>query len=194
MSRSYLIPVGDVLVDPTAWQTPFACDVQRCRGACCTVPGADGAPLLPEEVPVVEELARQLLPMLPPPAQEVVQQMGATVQTERGAFTRCVGEGACVFVFWEQGIARCAIERAWEQGASPLRKPLSCHLFPLRLYRSAHGTVLRFEPFSECAPAYAHGRHLGCTATEMVREALARVFGAEWYEELQRTITRPLCP
>ncbi|MEN3026325.1 MAG: DUF3109 family protein [Chlorobiota bacterium] len=194
MRQPEFIPVGDVLVESSIAELPFACDVERCRGACCTVSGSLGAPLLEEEVSIVESLVPLLLPRLPAEARRVLQESGAVVRQEGQFYTRCVGEGACVFVVWERGIARCAIEQAYEEGLSSFRKPLSCHLFPLRL-RQRHGQrYLVAEPFEECAPAYDHGRRCGTTVVASVAEALERAFGREWCERLQQVLVEASAP
>ncbi|MCS6965985.1 MAG: DUF3109 family protein [Candidatus Kapabacteria bacterium] len=194
MRQPEFIPIGDVLVDSSILGLPFACDVERCRGACCTVPGSLGAPLLEEEVPVVESLVALLLPRLPAEAQRILQESGAVMQQERQFYTRCVGEGACVFVVWERGIARCAIEQAYEEGLSSFRKPLSCHLFPLRLRQRRGQRYLVAEPFEECAPAYDHGRRCGTTVVGSVGEALERAFGSRWCGQLQRVLIGMTAP
>jgi hypothetical protein len=186
MSLPHFIPVGEVLVDRSLIEVPFACDVQRCRGACCTVPGEEGAPLLEEELPRLEAVVPRVLPRLSLEAQQVIRAHGAVMEREGRYYTRCVGEGPCVFVVWEGELARCALQQAYERGESDFPKPLSCQLFPVRLRERGGQLVAVFEPFRECAPAYVRGRCQGMTVAQMVRAGLERAFGVQWYEELQR--------
>ncbi len=189
MSRAYFLPVGEVLLDRSLAGVPFACDVERCGGACCTVPGVEGAPLAEDELPLLQEVLPVVLPLLSADAQEVIRKHGAVLERSGSLYTRCVGEGPCVFVVWEQGIARCALQKAYEAGLTRWCKPLSCLLFPLRLRRHGEQRTVVFEPFPECAPAYEHGRRLGMTVLDMAREGLERAFGAAWYEQAYRELS-----
>jgi len=187
MRAPAFVPIEDILVDTSLADIPFACPVERCHGACCTVPGADeGAPLLPEEAERIAELLPKVFPRLSVEAQRLIQQQGAVLEREGKYYTRCVQRGPCVFVIWEGVVARCALEQAYEEGLISFRKPLSCHLFPLRLRSRAGRRYLVFEPFAECAPAYAYGRQCGQPVLTMVSAALERAFGAQWCEELRR--------
>ncbi len=186
MSAPAFIPIGDVLVENSLWDIPFACDVKRCHGACCTVPGAEGAPLLEEEYTVLQMVLPVVLPRLTPQAQQLIAAEGAVMERDGQLYTRCVDQGPCVFVVWEGDIARCALEQAYEAGEIAFRKPLSCYLFPLRIRQHREQRYIVFAPFEECAPAYEHGRRCGTTVVQMVQEALQRAFGTEWYEELLR--------
>lgn len=190
MSRGHFLPIGDVLLESSLAETPFACDVERCGGACCTLSGQEGAPLCAEELPLLEEALPLVMPLLPAEAQEVIRQQGAVLERSGSFFTRCIGEGPCVFVFWERGIARCALQRAYEIGLTQWCKPLSCQLFPLRLRSHREQRYVVFEPFAECAPAYSHGRRLGVSVLQMVRQGLERAFGAAWYEQALRELSR----
>ncbi len=190
--RLPFVAIGDVLVQGDLAEIPFACPVERCRGGCCTVPGVEeGAPLQPEEVAVVAELLPVILPRLPVAAQRCIEQHGAVLERGEKFYTRCLPEGPCVFVVWEGNIARCAFEQAYEEGVIAFRKPLSCHLFPLRLRMHAGQRYVVFEPFEECAPAYEHGCRRRQTVLGMVAEALERAFGVQWCDELRRTFGLP---
>ncbi|GBD06931.1 hypothetical protein HRbin21_00740 [bacterium HR21] len=190
MSRGHFLPVGDVLVESSLAEVPFACDVERCGGACCTVPGAEGAPLVEGERSLLEEVLPVVMPFLSAEAQEVIRRQGAVLERSGRVFTRCVEEGPCVFVVWERGIARCALQRAYEMGLTRWCKPLSCQLFPLRLRQHGEQRFLVFDPFPECAPAYGNGRRLGVSVLEMVRQGLERAFGEEWYEKASRELSQ----
>ncbi len=106
------------------------------------------------------------------------------VEGEPGEFvTACVEQRACVFVTYDDGIAKCSIERAYFNGELSWRKPLSCHLFPLRIDRGLRNQV-RFEYFSECQPALEHGQETNTPLSLFVKDALIRAYGAAWYQKL----------
>ena len=95
----------------------------------------------------------------------------------------------CVFVYFEDDIAKCAIETAYWEGKTDFQKPISCHLFPIRV-SDFGGDVLRFEKFDECKPAFAAGKNNNITVVEYCEEPLNRLYGKNWYSQLKEAIGR----
>jgi hypothetical protein len=180
-----MILIDNILVDEAIVSTPFLCNTNQCKGACCTVKGGSGAPLLDDEVERVEASVQAASAYLSERSQAEIRQRGATEGTAGEYATRCIDDRDCVFVYYESGsdVAKCAIERAYFDGKTPFRKPISCHLFPIRV-ADFNGPYLYYEHFPECAPALAHGSVHQATIADCVKDAIVRAYGEEWYEKL----------
>jgi Protein of unknown function (DUF3109) len=179
-----MILIDTILMDDAIITTPFLCDTKQCKGACCTVKGGQGAPVLDSEVEEIQRAIKPASKYLTTRSKEEIRQYGAIEGSEGDYTTRCIEDRDCVFVFYEENIAKCAIERAWFNNESSFRKPLSCHLFPIRL-SDFNGPYLYYDEFPECAPALAHGTRHDVRMPETVKDALIRAFGEEWYAKLQ---------
>ncbi len=178
-----MFAVDHILIADSVLEASFACQLQACRGACC-VQGAAGAPLEPGERFVLEALVPTLRSTLRPEAQALIASHGPweKVGTDRYAI-RCTPEGACVFaVYDEAGIARCAIQQAYEQGRIDFPKPISCHLYPLRVERRHGLEILHYEKISLCDAARTHGARCGIALVDFLEEPLVRRYGRAWYE------------
>lgn len=173
--------IADIAVDPTIPSLRFRCDVKRCRGACCTIPGGRGAPLLDSEIEDLRKAYPIVEQYLSPEHREAIARQGFFEGSPGSYFTTCVDREACVFVIREGGIAKCALEYAHLRGEMTWRKPLSCHLFPIRIDRGVQERI-RFEYLAECEPAYDYGESTGTYLSDFVREALSRAYGNEWIQ------------
>lgn len=179
-----MLHITEILVDRSITNTQFACDLGRCKGSCCTMPGGQGAPLEEEEVRLVQESEKAALPYLSELNRRVIEIEGSVEGEEGNRTTRCIDDRDCVFVYYEQEIAKCAIERAWREGTIEFRKPLSCHLFPIRVDDLFGSARIRYEQISECKPAVERGKKEGIALIDFLREPIIRAFGEEFYEEL----------
>jgi hypothetical protein len=180
-----MLIIGEVLVEEAVATERFACDLARCRGACCTLEGARGAPLLDEEKAMVEQALPAVSKYLSGESLAAIRRKGP-VEGYRGNYaTTCIGERDCVFVMYDGDVAKCSIEHAFNRGEVSWRKPVSCHLFPLRYSGSAPG-LLRYESIPECSAGRERGAEEGTGLREFVREALLRRFGAPWVDEMER--------
>lgn len=171
-------------VDDHIAMARFACDLNRCRGACCTMPGARGAPLREEELEEIEKAYPTVRKYLSFRHKDTIEERGL-VQGRKGDYTtQVVQNQACVFAFFENGIAKCSFEKAYQNNEIGWRKPISCHLFPVRV---SPGTPerLRFESIAECQPAIERGIQEHIWLSEFLRTSLTRAFGEKWYEEFR---------
>lgn len=185
-SISRLIQIENLLVDRSIFQKTFACDLSACKGACCTMPGGRGAPLQDREVPIVEEAVAAASKWLSPAKQEIIARDGAVEGRAGDMTTRCVEDQDCVFVYFEEkGIAKCALERAYNEGESTFRKPLSCHLFPIRVDDLFAGERLRYEEIDECEGGRARGDAEKIELLDFLEEPLTRAFGRETWLALR---------
>ena len=180
-----MIRVENNLVELPVVQTKFACDLSRCCGACCTMPGGRGAPLEEREVRYVKEAEKAALPFLSKEKRRIIYEQGSVEGRRGDQATRCVNNRDCVFVFYEGEGAKCAIEQAWLEGQSDFRKPLSCHLFPIRVDELFGGARLRYEEIPECEAALERGERENISLIEFLREPIVRAFGEDFYEELK---------
>ncbi len=179
-----LFVIENVAVDGSLMERKFACDLLKCKGACCSLPGGRGAPLLDFEIPGMEAVLPEVLPLLSEEKRRVIEKSGF-YEGPRGDYaTTCVDDEDCVFVYRENGIAKCAIERAFNDGKSGFRKPISCHLYPIRINRFG-GDILRYHEIAECKPAVKKGESENVGVIEFLKIPLTRMYGEEWYGKLE---------
>lgn len=166
----------------------FACDISRCKGACC-VEGDEGAPLLEEETHLLEREFESLQPFLDRASREFLEKEGRWVQGGDGKpCTPLVHNGPCAYALVSpDGRARCGIEVAWQNGATSLRKPLSCHLYPLRITKSGDFDLLNYHRWDICSSACENGCSLEMPLFRFLKEALVRAYGSSFYEALEAT-------
>jgi hypothetical protein len=179
-----VIDVRNVLIRKEVVDTHFACDLEKCKGACCTIESPFGAPLKAEEIDKISKVLPEVLKYLPEEHQEIIRKDGFFDEKYNELMTKSVNGKACVFVYFERGIAKCGIEKAFYDGKSDFQKPISCHLFPIRIAEFG-GEVLRYEKFSECEPALANGEKENITVVEFCKDSLVRKYGEQWYSELK---------
>ncbi len=173
--------IQEITLDPPIREIHFACNLGQCKGACCTMPGGLGAPLLPEEIAEIEKAFPQVQKYLSVKHLQAIEERGLVDSRFSGYVTPCVDNRACAYVYYEGEIAKCSFEKAYLKGETKWRKPLSCHLFPIRV--DGGSKTIRYEPIPECDPALANGRHLKIPLSKFLEEPLIRAFGQEWYDE-----------
>jgi hypothetical protein len=179
-----LTAVDKVLVRKEVFETTFVCDLKKCKGACCTLESSYGAPLQKEEIQVIEKYLPVILENVPEAHKEIIEQEGFWEEKEGELFTKSVNDKECVFVYYENNIAKCGIEKTYKEGKIDFLKPISCHLFPIRISKFG-GDVLRYEKFSQCEPALENGKKLKVTIAEFCKDSLTRLYGSSWYEKLR---------
>ncbi|MEX0822586.1 MAG: DUF3109 family protein [Rhodothermales bacterium] len=173
--------VSDDLVDAS-----FCCNLGACLGACC-VEGESGAPLQPDERRRLEELLPVVRSDLREEALRVIESEGVWEEVGKGEYaTTCVDGSECVFVTYDGPVARCAIQKAHEEGRIDFPKPISCHLFPVRIVRIADIDALNYQSVPMCSPALRKGRKEGMALYSFLREPLVRKYGKDWYEAFEK--------
>jgi hypothetical protein len=183
MYTDNLIPVENILVRPEIMETHFSCDLEKCKGACCTIESEFGAPLLDEEIPIIKEILEDVFPYLPEEHVNLIKKNGFFHNKVGESMTRSINRMECVFVYFDNGVAKCSIEKAFLEGKISFRKPISCHLFPIRVTKFG-GDVLRYEKFNECSPALDKGRKENIKIVEFCEDSLVRFYGKKWYSSL----------
>ena len=181
-----MIEVGSVLVHEDVVNENFVCNLNKCKGACC-LEGDSGAPLAADELDILKEIYPRVKPYMTAKGIATIEREGTHVTDFEGDYTTpCVDiNKECAYVTWENGITKCAIEKAWEQGAVNWRKPISCHLYPIRITNYPEFDVLHYDRWNICNPACSFGSELKVHVHEFLKEPLTRKYGAEWYQELE---------
>jgi hypothetical protein len=182
-----MIPIGKTIVSDELIEKRFVCDLARCRGACC-VEGESGAPLEDDELAPLQENYVNIAPYMTTEGRRAVKEQGLyTVDSDGDNVTPLVGDrGACAYAVFENGIAACAIEKAHAAGRSSFQKPVSCHLYPVRVTKYRNYDAVNYHAWSVCAPACTLGRSLQAPVFRFVAAALVRRFGQAWYDALEK--------
>jgi hypothetical protein len=182
-----MIIVGNTLVSEDLFEQQFVCDLNACKGACC-IEGESGAPLEQDELLRIDENLEAVKPFMRQEGIQAMDKSGPYVVDDDGDFvTSLVGQhGECVFVnFDEKGIAKCALEQAFYAGATNWKKPISCHLYPVRLAKLTEYVAVNYHKWQVCEPACACGKSLKVPVYKFLREPLIRRFGEDWFAELE---------
>ncbi|WP_025763800.1 DUF3109 family protein [Dyadobacter tibetensis] len=167
----------------------FVCDLEKCKGACC-VEGDSGAPLDEEECAILDEIYPQVAPYLTEAGKAVIAQEGTYTKDWEGDFVTPVIDGKeCAYALYdERGILKCGIEQAYNDGKIAYKKPISCHLYPIRITKYEQYHALNYDRWSICSPACELGSHLGVPVYKFLKEPLTRAYGPEWYQQLTQEI------
>lgn len=183
-----MILVQHTVISDDIAENFFVCDLEKCKGACC-VEGDLGAPLEADELPILARIYPEVAPFLTQEGQATIAQQGTHVQDPDGDYaTPMVPDGgACAYAIRdERGILKCGIEQAYLAGKTDFRKPISCHLYPIRVTSYDNGAVeaLNYHQWSICKPACHHGKALGVPLYRFLKAPLVRRYGQAWYDEL----------
>lgn len=176
--------IGEVMIEEGVAHEHFACDLERCKGACCTLPGGRGAPLVDAEVGQIEEAYAAASKYLPERGRTIIREAGMFDGGPGSYATACIDDRDCVFVYFEGDVACCALEKAYHNGETSFRKPASCFLFPVRL--SSEGrTHVRYEKIAQCSGGRVRGRNEDILLSQFLKDALVERFGPVWYREFE---------
>ncbi|MEM1358930.1 MAG: DUF3109 family protein [Bacteroidota bacterium] len=180
--------IGSVLVSDEVTEEQFACNLAACKGACCWE-GDFGAPLEASELARLEEVYPKVAPLLTEDGRRAIKAQGKYTHNEDGDTwdTTLIDNGACAYMTTdEMGVAQCGIERAYNQGLIDWKKPISCHLYPIRVKSNpvASFEALNYDRWDICSAACTKGKRERIRVYEFAREALIRKYGKAWYEEL----------
>ncbi len=184
-----MIEIGKTLVSDDVADEAFVCDLQKCKGACC-VEGDLGAPLSTEELPMIEKVVETVKPYLAEEAIYVLEKEGGYILDEDGDYsTSTIDNKECAFAFYDENqILKCSIEQAYKDGKTDFKKPISCHLYPIRISKLPEFEALNYDRWSICAPACDLGKELKVPVYKFLKEALIRKFGKNWYQDLETKI------
>jgi hypothetical protein len=178
-----MIAIDNVLLSDEIIQEHFVCDLQKCKGGCC-VDGDCGAPLTKDETKILKQIYPQIKNYLTPEYLEEIEKQGtSTTDPEIGYVTPTVNGGICVYGYTDElGIVKCGIEKAWKDGVIDFRKPISCHLYPIRIKKMKTYEVVNYEPRPTlCAPACTLGNKLKVPVYQFLKDAIISKYGEDFY-------------
>lgn len=181
-----MIAIDHVLLSDEVVEKHFVCDLQSCKGGCC-VDGDCGAPLTEEETRIVAEVYPRIKHLLREEYIAEIERQGThTTDDEYGYVTPTVNGGICVYAYTDEaGIVKCTMEKAFRDGIIDFQKPISCHLYPIRITESPGFEAVNYEPRKTlCKPACKLGNKLKVPVYQFLKAPLIRKYGTEFYETL----------
>ncbi|MFB9056047.1 DUF3109 family protein [Mariniflexile ostreae] len=181
-----MFQIGKTIVSEDIIEKDFLCNLSACKGACC-IDGDAGAPIDKNEIEILEAIYPKVKPFLRKEGIEAIEKQGLYTTNDYGDFETPLINGAdCAFViFDDKKTALCGIEEAYNQGEIAWKKPVSCHLYPVRIQEYSEFVGVNYEKWDICDDACTLGRELQVPIYKFVKEALIRKFGEEWYAELE---------
>lgn len=182
-----MFQLGKTIVSEEIIENDFVCNLSACKGSCC-IEGEAGAPLTAEEVKLLKDIYPSIKPFLRKEGIEAIEKQGTHIETDSGELeTPLVNGGECAYVtFDDKGIAKCGIEDAYNAGAISFQKPISCHLYPIRITEYQSFSALNYHRWPICDPACALGKELQVPVYKFLKTALIRKYGEDWYAELEK--------
>lgn len=186
-----MIGIGEKLVSEDLMRVHFVCDLNACKGACC-VEGDMGAPLEAEERAILDEIYPIVAPYLPEKGRKAIETNGTYFTDSDGDSSTTLAEGKeCAFTVFEGETAYCGIELAWKDGKIDFQKPISCHLYPVRINKlqAVEVEAVNYETWSICNAACQLGRQLKVPLYKFLKAPLTRKYGEEWYAQLAEVLS-----
>lgn len=181
-----MIIIDDILVSDQLCDVCFACNLKKCKGACC-VEGDAGAPLEDIEIGEIEDALDEIKPFMTEAGRNVVEINGVFDYDAEGNYvTPLVNDRECAFVYFDDGVAHCAIEKAYFEKLIRFRKPVSCHLYPIRIVKRDNFEALNYHKWDICGAALINGKREKIPVYEFEKEALIRKYGLAWYNKLKK--------
>lgn len=182
-----MILYQNTLISLDIFKVCFICDLENCLGSCC-VEGDAGAPLEVDEVNLLKENLSHVKPFMTVESLSLLGNNDFFVVNDRGEFeTACIENRDCVFSYRHKGILRCSIETAYSKKKIGFKKPVSCHLYPVRLGKIKNELItVNYNEWSICKPAIIKGSNHYKPLFRFLKEPLIRRFGKEWYDELEQ--------
>jgi hypothetical protein len=186
-----MIAIGHTLISEDIFDKQFVCDLNACKGECC-VSGDSGAPLDKKELKILDTIYPVVKPYMNAKGIDAVERQGSYVLDADGDYTTTlVSDGAeCAFVFFDdKHIAKCAIEQAYLEGKTQefvddWKKPISCHLYPIRIQEYKEYDAVNYHSWHICKPACECGVQLNVPVYVFLKEPLIRKYGEAWFNEV----------
>lgn len=182
-----MFQLDKTIVSEEILEKEFVCNLNACKGACC-VNGDAGAPLEKEELEILEEILPILKGYLRKEGLQAIEEQGTYTTNELGEHETTLIDGAdCAYVIYDDNnVALCGIEEAYNQGEISFKKPVSCHLYPIRIKQYSEFAAVNYDKWEICDDACSLGKELGVPVYKFVKQALVRKFGEQWYAELEK--------
>lgn len=186
-----MFQLGKTIVSEDLIEKDFVCNLAACKGECC-IAGEAGAPVSEEETKILKAIYPKVKPFLRPEGIAAIEAQGTFVTSDLDELeTPLVNGKECAYVtFQENGIAGCGIEDAYNAGAIDFRKPVSCHLYPVRVQEYSEFSAVNYHKWPICNDACTLGASLKVPVYKFVKDALVRKFGEHWYAELEKVAVK----
>ena len=184
-----MMKIGEVLVSDDIREKEFVCNLEKCKGACC-VEGDYGAPLEDEELEILRKIYPKIKSYLTKEGIRAIEEQGPYVLDPDGDYsTPVIGGRECAYARYDdKGILKCGIEDAYNDGKIKFKKPISCHLYPIRITQKKGFEAVNYHKWSVCSPACALGKELQVPLYKFLKDPLIRKYGQAWYDELVTVI------
>lgn len=186
-----MIVIDDKIVSEDVIDVNFVCNLNKCKGACCWE-GDYGAPLESSEINDIDDHLEEIMKYLPEEAREKIRSEDFHKPYNNHAFigTNILPNGACVFLNTDEEIARCEIEKAHAEGRVPVEKPISCHLYPIRIKEDENTgiTLINYDKWDICGAACNLGDEMKVPVYQFAEAALVRKYGQDFYDQLDATV------
>ncbi|MCD6566382.1 MAG: DUF3109 family protein [Bacteroidales bacterium] len=181
-----MLKIDHTIISLDLLEQKFVCDITKCKGACCRY-GDSGAPLEEGEGEEIEKNFHKIKPFLRKEGILAIEAQGAFIKDDDGDLvTPLINGKECAYTYMEDGVYRCGIEKAWLQNKIKFRKPVSCHLFPVRRKKYPEFEAVNYEKWAICQPARILGKRKNVPVYKFLKEALVRVYGKKWYGKLEK--------
>ncbi len=181
-----MFQLGKTIISEDILEKEFVCNLKACKGKCC-VEGEAGAPLEEEELKILMDNYPRFKSFLRKEGIDAIEEQGLFITVEGEFETPLVNKRECVFaIFDDNNTAKCGIEEAYNKGEISWKKPISCHLYPIRITEYKEFSAVNYHSWPICDDACTFGKELKIPAYKFVKEALVRKFGEDWYSELEK--------
>ncbi|WP_238767290.1 DUF3109 family protein [Maribellus maritimus] len=186
MNKNRMIEIGRTLISLDVFEKHFLCDLLKCKGACC-IEGDSGAPLTEEEAGTIEKDYAAYRAYLPKKhIREIEKQGFSVIDSDGDLVTPLVNNRQCAYSFYDgNGILKCSIEKAYFERKTTFRKPVSCHLFPIRITEYKRFDAVNYQELDICKPGRQCGSSNQLPLYKFLKEPLIRKYGEEWYNEVE---------
>jgi hypothetical protein len=180
-----MILLENTIVSEDILEKNFICNLSACKGACC-IEGDSGAPITQDELEILEAELENIKPYLTAVSLQAIKTRNFWEKdTDGDLVTTCLPTGECNFSLRDEaGMLKCGIEQAYRDGKASIQKPLSCHLYPIRISNVGEFEALNYNRWDICKPACKLGEEHQVAVYQFLKEPLIRKFGADWYNEL----------
>lgn len=181
-----MITIDNTIISDELIEKKFVCDLRKCKGECC-VSGDEGAPLEEEEISLLEDYIDRIKLYMTDEGKRIINKIGVFDYGADGDYvTPLVNDRECAFTIFEKGIAFCAIEKAFNDKNSEFQKPISCHLYPIRIKKYNDYYAVNYHKWPICKSALKNGETLNVAVFKFLKEPLIRKFGEKWYDKLEK--------
>ena len=181
-----MLKIDHTIISLDLLDQKFVCNVSKCKGACCRY-GDSGAPLEGGEGEKIKKNFKKIKSFLRKEGILAIEAQGVFIKDDDGDLVTPLIDGKeCAYTYMEDGIYRCGIEKAWLQKKIKFRKPLSCHLFPVRIKKYPEFEAVNYEKWAICQPARVLGHRENIPVYKFLKDALVRAYGKKWYRKLEK--------